>query len=254
MGVTHPPWPTDQTTHYHYHYHSLHHSLHYPPPQPSTTTSMLATMSFPETIVTSSGGREEVELKVGVGGTLGIATPTAHTPPQHIPDAHGRITTTTTSSTAHHHHHHDLPALTTDLLPQDNLSDSSPIFSPLPSAPPAYSPVSPFSGRADSFFFPSSSCHLYPPSTSSSTLSATCRASPETEIIKSNLLGSRLRETRYNSVAESEGGSASDCTEGERSPTQVYSPELERESFPGGRHPQPIDVFGMDIHSYEAAK
>ncbi|XP_045108916.1 nitrogen catabolic enzyme regulatory protein-like isoform X2 [Portunus trituberculatus] len=211
---------------------------------------MLATMSFPEAIVTSSCGREEAELKVGVGGTLGLATPTAHTP-----DAPSRLTTTTTASstTTHHHHHHpppaDLPALAADLLPQDNLADSPPIFSPPAPATPVYSPVSPFGGRIDTnYFFPCGpSSHLFPPSSASSTLSTAGRSSPETEIIKSNLLGSRLRDKRYDSVAESEGGSASDCTEGERSPTQVYSPELEREGFSGVRHHQPLDVLGMDI-------
>ncbi|XP_063842785.1 mucin-5AC-like [Scylla paramamosain] len=252
---------------------------------------MLTTMSFPEAIVTSSCGREEAELKVGVGGTLGLATPPAHTP-----DASTRLTTTTTASstttTTHHHHHHppaDLPALTADLLPQDNLADSPPIFSPPASATPVYSPVSPFSGRADTnYFFPCGpSSHLFPPS-ASSTLSTAGRSSPETEIIKSNLLGSRLRDKRYDSVAESEGGSASDCTEGERSPTQsiglyhtghphartpthstppaamtttattahstrlVYSPELEREAFPGVRHHQPLDVLEMDMPSYDS--
>ncbi|XP_050686376.1 uncharacterized protein LOC126980482 isoform X2 [Eriocheir sinensis] len=208
---------------------------------------MLATMSFPESIVTSSSGRDEAGLKVGVGGAMTLATPMPHSPPDLI---------TTTSTTTHHHHHPpDLPALTPDLLPEDNLSSSPPDFSPPSSAPPVCSPVSPLGVRGDSnYFFSYGASHGYPPSSASCTLSTDCRNSPETEIIKNNLLGSRLRDTRYNSVAESEGGSVSDCTEGERSPTlQVYSPELEREGFSGGRHAQPpLEMFSMDIHPYEA--
>ncbi|XP_042203742.1 nitrogen regulatory protein NUT1-like isoform X2 [Homarus americanus] len=224
---------------------------------------MLATMSLSEAIVTSSSGREEAGLRSQMGGAVSEATPTAHTPALGTSHSAGldpaANRTTTSSSSAQHHHH--LPALTPELLsPADlspgHLSASPPLFSP--PAPPVYSPVSPVSGgRSDSstnFFFPSvGGPGFSAPHSSSSTLSTTCRASPESEIIKNNLLGSRHRDTRYNSVAESEAGSVSDCTEGERSPTlQVYSPELDREGFSGGRPPQPLEMFNMDLH-YEAA-
>lgn len=182
---------------------------------------MLATMSLSEAIVTSSSGRDEAGLKPPMGGAMGEATPTAHTPALAPPDPCLNRTTCDT--------HHDLSAFSPELLSPDNLSpgnlsSSPPLFSPPAAAPgpPVYSPVSPVGGgggtaSSDSnYFFP---CVSGPYYASSSTLSTACRASPETETIKNNLLGSRHRDTRYNSVAESEGGSVSDCTEGERSPT-----------------------------------
>nr|XP_045612122.1 box A-binding factor-like isoform X2 [Procambarus clarkii] len=215
-------------------------------------------------------------------------TPTLRPPHTGLDAAAGNTTgnssSSSSSSTSSAHHHQDLPALTPELLSSDalspaHLSSSPPIFSPpaLASAPPVYSPISPAAGRTEANFFfpcgsgaphytPTSPCgsgapHYTPTSpcgsgaphyTPSSTLSTTCRASPETEIIKNNLLGSRHRDTRYNSVAESEGGSVSDCTEGERSPTlQVYSPEMDREAFSGVRPPQPLEMFNMDLHHYD---
>ncbi|XP_071552797.1 uncharacterized protein [Panulirus ornatus] len=276
---------------------------------------MLATMSLSEAIVTSSSGREEAGLKPQMGGAVVEATPTAHTPALGLADTPVNPGLNRTISTASDTHH-DLPAFTPELLSPDNLSpgnlsSSPPLFSPPApaSGTPIYSPVSPAGGgggggRSDTnYFFPCVSGPYYAPS---STLSTACRASPETETIKNNLLGSRHRDTRYNSVAESEAGSASDCTEGERSPTlqqqggdttpaaappaspsnpsqrpfpssindvfppsttarasssqrpysgsrtpKVYSPELEREGFPGGRPPQPLEIFNMDLHHYE---
>ncbi|XP_069959243.1 uncharacterized protein [Cherax quadricarinatus] len=219
---------------------------------------MLATMSLSEAIVTSSSGREEAGLKPQMGGAACDATPTAHTPAMGTPHTALEATVVNRTTTNDAHIQQDLPALTPELLSPDtlspgHLSNSPPIFSPpaLVTAAPVYSPVSPASGRADTnFFFPCSSGT--PRYTPSSTLSTTCRTSPETEIIKNNLLGSRHRDTRYNSVAESEAGSVSDCTEGERSPTlQVYTPEMEREGFSGVRPHQPLEMFNMDFHYYD---
>ncbi|XP_042863910.1 nitrogen regulatory protein NUT1-like isoform X3 [Penaeus japonicus] len=214
---------------------------------------MLATMSLSEPIVTSSSGREEAGLKVHVGGTApakmggvgDIATPT--TLPGVGPPHNLQVSRSVRSSTPAA----DLPALASDLVSPDHLSP--PVFSPATpsSAPPIYSPISPAGCRAENtFFFPCSSVHGGFPSTS--TLSDISRESPESQSIKRDLLGSRHRDSRYNSVAESEVGSVSDTTEGEHSPTQqLYSPELEADRYNGGRS-QPLEMFNMDFH-YETA-
>ncbi|XP_069972329.1 uncharacterized protein [Penaeus vannamei] len=214
---------------------------------------MLATMSLSEPTVTSSSGREEAGLKVHVGGTApakmggvaDLATPT--TLPGVVGPPHSlQVPRSVRSGTPAA----DLHALAPDLLAPDHLSP--PVFSPAtPSSAPVYSPISPAGCRGDgSFFFPCSSVHGGFPSTS--TLSDISRESPESQSIKRDLLGSRHRDSRYNSVAESEVGSVSDTTEGEHSPTQqLYSPELEGDRYSGGRS-QPLEMFSMDFH-YEGA-
>ncbi|XP_063599232.1 GATA-binding factor 6-A-like isoform X4 [Penaeus indicus] len=213
---------------------------------------MLATMSLSEPTVTSSSGREEAGLKVHVGGTApakmggvaDLATPTSlpGVGPPHSLQVSRSVRSGTPAA--------DLPALASDLISPDHLSP--PVFSPAtPSSAPVYSPVSPAGCRGESnFFFPCSSVHGGFPSTS--TLSDISRESPESQSIKRDLLGSRHRDSRYNSVAESEVGSVSDTTEGEHSPTQqLYSPELEGDRYSGGRG-QPLEMFSMDFH-YESA-
>lgn len=193
----------------------------YLPPLPPQATPMLATMSLSEPTVTSSSGREEAGLKVHVGGTApakmggaaDLATPT--TLPGVVGPPHSlQVPRSVRSGTPAA----DLHALAPDLLAPDHLSP--PVFSPAtPSSAPVYSPISPAGCRGDgSFFFPCSSVHGGFPSTS--TLSDISRESPESQSIKRDLLGSRHRDSRYNSVAESEVGSVSDTTEGEHSPTQ----------------------------------
>lgn len=218
-----------------------------------SATPMLATMSLSEPTVTSSSGREEAGLKVHVGGTApakmggvaDLATPT--TLPGVVGPPHSlQVPRSVRSGTPAA----DLHALAPDLLAPDHLSP--PVFSPAtPSSAPVYSPISPAGCRGDgSFFFPCSSVHGGFPSTS--TLSDISRESPESQSIKRDLLGSRHRDSRYNSVAESEVGSVSDTTEGEHSPTQqLYSPELEGDRYSGGRS-QPLEMFSMDFH-YEGA-
>ncbi|XP_047490578.1 uncharacterized serine-rich protein C215.13-like isoform X5 [Penaeus chinensis] len=214
---------------------------------------MLATMSLSEPTVTSSSGREEAGLKVHVGGTApakmggvaDLATPTSlpGVGPPHSLQVSRSVRSGTPAA--------DLPALASDLISPDHLSP--PVFSPAtPSSAPVYSPISPAGCRGESnFFFPCSSVHGGFPSTS--TLSDISRESPESQSIKRDLLGSRHRDSRYNSVAESEVGSVSDTTEGEHSPTQqLYSPELEGDRYSGGRG-QPLEMFSMDFH-YESAK
>ncbi|XP_037803099.1 putative GPI-anchored protein pfl2 isoform X5 [Penaeus monodon] len=216
-------------------------------------TPMLATMSLSEPTVTSSSGREEAGLKVHVGGTApakmggvaDLATPTSlpGLGPPHSLQVSRSVRSGTPAA--------DLPALASDLISPDHLSP--PVFSPAtPSSAPVYSPISPAGCRGESnFFFPCSSVHGGFPSTS--TLSDISRESPESQSIKRDLLGSRHRDSRYNSVAESEVGSVSDTTEGEHSPTQqLYSPELEGDRYSGGRS-QPLEMFSMDFH-YESAK
>lgn len=210
-------------------------------------------MSLSEPTVTSSSGREEAGLKVHVGGTApakmggvaDLATPT--TLPGVVGPPHSlQVPRSVRSGTPAA----DLHALAPDLLAPDHLSP--PVFSPAtPSSAPVYSPISPAGCRGDgSFFFPCSSVHGGFPSTS--TLSDISRESPESQSIKRDLLGSRHRDSRYNSVAESEVGSVSDTTEGEHSPTQqLYSPELEGDRYSGGRS-QPLEMFSMDFH-YEGA-
>ncbi|XP_066983848.1 transcription factor GATA-6-like [Macrobrachium rosenbergii] len=201
-------------------------------------------MSISVATVTSSTGRQEAGFRsvqgvggvtfakagggggggmgVDVGGTSVVQT----TPPHHEAGSalpHNGLTNLRTTSPP------ELPTLAHDILTPENLPSSPPIFSPpVPPTVPIYSPVSPEGGKNDTNYFFACGGGIPGPATgvpsgggysATSTLSTTCRASPETETIKSALWGSRHRNQRYNSVADSEAGSISDCTEGERSPT-----------------------------------
>ncbi|XP_068249721.1 uncharacterized protein [Palaemon carinicauda] len=227
-------------------------------------------MSISVATVTSSSGRQEagfrpVQCLGGVTfvkpGETGGANMVQTTPPHHEVGSalpHNGLTNLRTTSPSS-----ELPTLAHDILTPENLPDTPPIFSP-PAPPPTasiYSPVSPEGGKNDTnYFFP---CGVGIPGSgvpsgpggvysTTSTLSTTCRASPETETIKSALWGSRHRNQRYNSVADSEAGSISDCTEGERSPTlHEYTQELDREAGVTGGRGQSLEMFNMDFHHYE---